>query len=65
MEKDLELKLLVVEIRLLARRLSESMDSNILESLGVDLAACDIPTLRQIRGHLRDSCRSLGGSRGQ
>jgi hypothetical protein len=64
MDKDVERKLLVIEIRTLAGRLAELGGQNPLEFLGVDLEQSDMTTLRQIRAHFRDLHRSLGGSRG-
>jgi len=65
MEKDLERKLLVLEVRQFAAKLSEQGGQNPLDYLGVDLEEADIVTLRQLRSHFRDLHRSLGGSRGQ
>jgi hypothetical protein len=65
MDKDTERKLLVIEVRTLAGRLSELGGQNPLEYLGVDLDQADIVTLRQLRSHFRDIHRSLEGSRGQ
>jgi len=65
MEKEIERKLLVIEVRTLAGRLSESGGQNPLDYLGIDLEQADLVTLRQLRNHFRDLHRSLGGSRGQ
>jgi hypothetical protein len=65
MDKDIERKLLAIEIRTLAGRLAESGGINILDQLGVNLDEADLVTLRQIRVHFRDLHRTLGGSRGQ
>jgi len=65
MEKDVERKLLAIEIRTLASNISREGGQNPLEALGVNLDEADIMTLRQIRSHFRDLVRSLGGSRGQ
>jgi len=65
MDKDTEIKLLVIEVRALASRLSEAGGQNPLDYLGIDLESADLTTLRQLRSHFRDIHRTLGGSRGQ
>lgn len=65
MDKDTEIKLLIIEVRALAGRLSEAGGQNPLDFLGIDLETADLTTLRQLRSHFRDIHRTLGGSRGQ
>lgn len=63
MELEIERKLIVIEIRLLAAKLQGGGGQNPLTSLGVDLESLSLSDLRSIRGHFRDTMRSLGGSR--